>query len=470
MPMATTQRIRDPIHDLIVFDEKDEVDQLAWRLINTPEFQRLRRIRQLGVSEFVFPGATHTRFTHSIGVYHNARRLVRLIDDHLLDSPKRSASQPDLPPSQDRSTVIRLAALLHDIGHGPFSHAFEGARRALARKQGREKINDHEFYSAELIRHPDMAICRVLSELDPDLPEQVAQVIEADDPADIYHAVVSSSFDADRLDYLQRDRYMTGTRAGSVDLEWLMRNLIIELIPLGQEEEDDPNPTMAPTFAFSEKARGAAEDFLLARYRLYTNVYLHKTTRGFEKVVGALIEWLGAPANAAQVGIEGDHPLIRFLVADGDGSVEDYAHLDDVVVWGLIERLGRSTEALPRRLARCLLDRDRPKCLDLSRHFGTSSGMIEGTDNKIRRTFSKQLGKTVFRDYGTTSLYKDLSGVAAKEHKLIRVRTRDGVKEISQFRDTIISEHLKREAAFVRYYFCDSEEYARAYRLMTGGS
>lgn len=469
MPMATTQRIRDPIHDLIVFDEKDEVDQLAWRLINTPEFQRLRRIRQLGVSEFVFPGATHTRFTHSIGVYHNARRLVRLIDEDRIDSPEEPGRN-GTRSSEDRSRVIRVAALLHDIGHGPFSHAFEGARTALARTQGREKIKKHEFYSAELIRHPDMAICKVLSEFDPVLPEQVAQVIEADDPADIYHAVVSSSFDADRLDYLQRDRYMTGTRAGSVDLEWLMRNLIIEDIRLSQEEEDDPSLTTVPTFAFSEKARGAAEDFLLARYRLYTNVYLHKTTRGFEKVVGALIEWLGSPGNAQTVGVEGDNPLIRFLVADGDGSVEDYAHLDDIVVWGLIERLGRSTEADPRRLARCLLDRNRPKCLDLSKHFGTSSGMVEGTGGKIMRTFSEQLGKTVFRDYGTTSLYKDLGGVAAKEHKLIRVRTKDGVKEISRFEDTIISEHLKRETAFVRYCSSDSEEYVRAYRLMTGGS
>jgi len=465
--MATTQRIRDPIHDLIVFDEKDEVDQLAWRLINTPEFQRLRRIRQLGVSEFVFPGATHTRFTHSIGVYHNARRLVRLIDEDRIDSPEEPGRN-GTRSSEDRSRVIRVAALLHDIGHGPFSHAFEGARTALARAQGREKIKKHEFYSAELIRHRDMAIGRFLSEFDPALPEQVAQVIEADDPADIYHAVVSSSFDADRLDYLQRDRYMTGTRAGSVDLEWLMRNLIIELIPLSQEE-DDPNPTTAPTFAFSEKARGAAEDFLLARYRLFTSVYLHKTTRGFEKVVGALIEWLGSPGNAAKVGIEGDHPLIRFLTADGDGSVEDYAHLDDIVVWGLIERLGRSTEAVPRRLARCLLDRDRPKCLDLSRHFGTSSAMIQGTDGKIMRMFSEQLGKTVFRDYGTTSLYKDLGGVAASEHKLIRVRTKDGVKEISRFDDTIISEHLKREAPFVRYYFFNLDEFDRARRIMTEG-
>lgn len=465
-----TQRIRDPIHDLIVFDKKDEIDQVAWRLINTAEFQRLRRIRQLGVSEFVFPGATHTRFAHSIGVYHNARRLVRLIDEHLLDSPKTDAN-PEASASEDRSIVIRLAALLHDVGHGPFSHAFEGARLALAKARGQEKIKKHEYFSGQLIRNETSCVCKVLSDFDPSgtLSDEIAKVIEADDPTDIYHAVVSSSFDADRLDYLQRDRTMTGTRAGSVDLEWLMRNLIVEHIPLGQEE-DDPKPTLAPTFAFAEKARGAAEDFLLARYRLFTNVYLHKTTRGFEKVVAALIEWLGTPGNAGKVGIEGDHPLIRFLTAKGDGSVEDYARLDDMVLWGLIDRLGRSAEELPRALARCLLDRNRPKCLDLSRHFGTSSQMIEGTDGKIRSAFREQLGSTVFRDEASINLYRDVEGVSAKEHKLIRVRTKDGLLEISRFADTIINDHLKKDAKFVRYFFSDRDDFDRAYRIMTEGN
>lgn len=467
MPPPKTQRIRDPIHDLIVFDEKDEIDQLAWRLINTPEFQRLRRIRQLGVSEFVFPGATHTRFAHSVGVYHNARRLVRLIDEHLIDSAEKPVPN-DAALSEDRSVVIRLAALLHDIGHGPFSHAFEGARLALAKARGQEEIKKHEFFSAELIRREGTGIHTVLSKEDDRLPEEIANVIEADDPTDIYHAVVSSSFDADRLDYLQRDRYMTGTRAGSVDLEWLMRNLIVEHIPLGQEE-DDPSPTLAPTFAFAEKARGAAEDFLLARYRLFTNVYLHKTTRGFEKVVAALIEWLGTPGNAERVGIEPDHPLIRFLTADGDGSVEDYARLDDIVVWGLIDRLGRSSEAHPCRLARSLLDRTRPKCLDLSRHFGRQSQVIDSTDRKIQKAFRKQIGGTVFRDAASVNLYRDLDGVTAKEHKLIRVRTQDNVSEISMFPDTIISEHLKKDVSLIRYFFFEPEEFERARQIMTEG-
>ena len=466
MPQRKTQRIRDPIHNLIVFDDKDEIDQLAWQLINTLEFQRLRRIRQLGVSEFVFPGATHTRFSHSIGVYHNARRLIHLIDEHLLDSTETGGGRGK-PPSEDRSIVIRLAALLHDIGHGPFSHAFEGARSALAKAKGQE-IRKHEFFSAELIRQERSGVYRVLSEFDPALPARIAEVLEADDPTDIYHAVVSSSFDADRLDYLQRDRYMTGTQAGSVDLEWLLNNLIIEDIPLGQEEED-VEPTLAPTFAFAEKARTAAEDFLLARYRLFSNVYLHKTTRGFEKVVSAIIQWIGTAGNAESIGIEPDHPLIRFLAADGDGSVEDYAQLDDIMVWGLVDQIGRCSQTQPQALARCLLGRNRPKCLDLSRHFGTDLQLLASTVSKIETKFKGKFGTTVFQDEASLNLYKDLDGVSAKEHKLIRLRAKDAIYEITRFPDTIISEHLKKDMRIVRYYFMERNDFDIAHRIMTEG-
>ena len=111
--LAKTQRIRDPIHGLIVFDKNTPTDMLAWKLIQTPEFQRLRRIKQLGVSELVFPSATHTRFAHSIGVYHIARKLMSVVEQ----SMKKSEYNPK------RAQTVLIASLLHDIGHGPFSHA-----------------------------------------------------------------------------------------------------------------------------------------------------------------------------------------------------------------------------------------------------------------------------------------------------------------------------------------------------------
>src|SRR5690606_2098262 len=106
------------------------------------------------------------------------------------------------------------------------------------------------------------------------------------EPTDIYHAVVSSSFDADRLDYLVRDRHMTGVEAGAIDEDWLIDNLLKFEI---SEPQDDDEPRLVSTFVFRLKGRQAAEDFLLARYRLYSQLYLHKTTRGFEQIIGALL-------------------------------------------------------------------------------------------------------------------------------------------------------------------------------------
>jgi uncharacterized protein len=107
------QRIRDPIHGLIVFDDDGLVDEHVWALLNTPDVQRLRRIKQLGVSEFVFPSASHTRFSHSIGVFHNARRLVSIIKREI------GLKRVDGEFNQDRAKIALFAALLHDIGHGP---------------------------------------------------------------------------------------------------------------------------------------------------------------------------------------------------------------------------------------------------------------------------------------------------------------------------------------------------------------
>jgi HD superfamily phosphohydrolase len=197
------QRVRDPVHGLIVFTAHGEyarVDQAAWQLLNTPEFQRLRRIRQLGVTELTFPGATHTRFAHSMGVFHTARRLGELIKHH-------TSQDADFDPV--RARIATLAALLHDIGHGPFSHAFESVQkhRGVAKR--------HEKWTAEIIRDRNGKISSILeNQFRRGATSEIADMLEAENPTDEYHAIVSSSFDADRLDYLRRDRLMTGSGAG----------------------------------------------------------------------------------------------------------------------------------------------------------------------------------------------------------------------------------------------------------------
>lgn len=128
--MATPrpQRIRDPVHNLIEFGT-DQFEHTLWQVIQTPPFQRLRRIRQLGFSEFVFPGATHTRFAHSLGVFHIARALMRIIQRHIETSGRQYGSH--------QACVPVAAALLHDVGHGMFSHAFEAIGKEFGLVIGR---------------------------------------------------------------------------------------------------------------------------------------------------------------------------------------------------------------------------------------------------------------------------------------------------------------------------------------------
>ncbi|MBN9552105.1 MAG: HD domain-containing protein, partial [Alphaproteobacteria bacterium] len=144
--MPKTQRIRDPLHDLIEFGT-GEFDQFLWSLIDTREFQRLRRVKQLGFSELVYPGATHTRFAHSIGVFHTARELVTLIANRIGEKFE-----------QEKAEIALAAALVHDLGHGPFSHAFEEAIKLLnkdnAKRNGERpppKPKKHEQWTADII-------------------------------------------------------------------------------------------------------------------------------------------------------------------------------------------------------------------------------------------------------------------------------------------------------------------------------
>jgi HD superfamily phosphohydrolase len=137
----SSQRIRDPLHNLIEFDtSRNEFENVLWNVLQTRPFQRLRRVKQLGFSDLVYPGAVHSRFAHSIGVFHTARRLMRVIDRHV---PR---------PEESKMHQALAAALVHDVGHGPFSHAFESVGKRL-----NLKMAEHEHVSDTLIRESEIA-------------------------------------------------------------------------------------------------------------------------------------------------------------------------------------------------------------------------------------------------------------------------------------------------------------------------
>ena len=169
------QRIRDPLHNIIDFGA-DEFDNVLWKVIQTRPFQRLRRIKQLGFSELVYPGATHTRFAHSLGVFHTARQLLKRI----------KYLQGDQNYRDTKAKMALAAALLHDVGHGPFSHAFEEVGKKLNLKMAK-----HETVSDLIIRESE--ISNVLDrELGNGYSSNVADIIKSRGPIDIYCAVVSS--------------------------------------------------------------------------------------------------------------------------------------------------------------------------------------------------------------------------------------------------------------------------------------
>ena len=344
---AKTQRIRDPLHGLIVFKSDNPVDQAAWRLLNCREMQRLRRIRQLGFSDLVYPGATHSRLAHSIGVFHTARRLMDLIE----------TQTTKIDPH--RRVVIMLAALLHDVGHGPFSHAFEGATK----KAGIPK--NHEAWSADIIEG-DSEVHAVLDSIDSKAAGDIARLLKEEEPKDIFATIVSSQFDADRLDYLQRDRLMTGVQFGHVDEDWLFDCLRVGKVTVGTEDPFD-----APCLYLSPKGRRVAEEYLEARYRLYAMVYMHKTTRGAEKILEHLLKLFSADVRSGSI-TASKFPggkLLEFF-ATNNPSLKTYLGLDDAVIWTELGRMADELTGEISELAGRLRDRRLYKCFDFTEKLG----------------------------------------------------------------------------------------------------
>ena len=344
------KRIRDPIHDLIVFDTNDDIDAVAWRLLDCAEFQRLRRIRQLGFSEFVYPGATHTRFSHCIGVFHTARKILKVIRD------LRSNNRYD----KNRAMVSLCAALLHDVGHGPFSHVFEGVSKDLGRKKS------HETWTSEIVTQ-DTQIRKVLASVDKSLPKSVADLIAAEDPVDIYSAIVSSQFDADRLDYLLRDRYMCGVSVGRFDFEWLLANLEIHDVSPVVEGGTAVGETI-PWLVLNSKASDAAEGYLLARYQLYSTIYYHKTTRAAERMLGILLRNVarrlenGSPE---KIGLSKKNPVVQFL-GNRAPNLNSYLQIDDMEVWAFLSEATECKDSSISELANRLRKRALFKPFDIS--------------------------------------------------------------------------------------------------------
>jgi uncharacterized protein len=337
-----TQRIRDPLHDLIEFS-KGELERTLWDVIQTRPFQRLRRVKQLGFSDLVYPGASHSRFAHSIGVFHTARRLMGVVRRHTEDNVTKE-------------NHALAAALVHDLGHGPYSHAFEKVGKRL-----RLELADHEHMSDRLIR--DGEVSEILNRMGSGFANDVADIIKKEGRKTVHNAVVSSQFDADRLDYMRRDRLMTGVRHAAIDFEWLLANLEIGSVSTGVDET--PVGTVE-TFVLGPKAIQAAEAYVLGLFQLYPTVYFHKATRGAEKIFTELLVRVVSLARDRSVratGLPAKNPIIRFAMSPED--IDIALCLDDSVVAGSLSEMADASDAMVSQFAKRLRDRKLFKCVDI---------------------------------------------------------------------------------------------------------
>ncbi len=285
---------RDPVHDYIHVQHKVILD-----LINSREFQRLRRIKQTGAALFTFHGAEHSRFSHSLGVYEVSRRIC---DKFNRNYP--STSEGDGLWDDSERLVVLSAALLHDIGHGPYSHTFE-------------KIfnTNHEELTIQIILSEKTEINQILKTVSPDFPEKVASVIQKNYPNPQVVQLISSQIDADRMDYLLRDAYHTGVNYGRFDISRILR--VIRPYKDG--------------ICFTYSGMHAVEDYIMSRYQMYMQVYFHPVSRGMEVILNHLLK------RAADCYNTPPHPLknnATFLIPffENNWDLEDYLRLDDGVL------------------------------------------------------------------------------------------------------------------------------------------
>ena len=318
---------RDSVHNIIRVNTDSPEGRLTVSLVDTPEFQRLRRIRQLGLAYFAYQAAEHSRFSHSLGAFHLATRMIAKL--------RLSYVIPE-----QAQMAVRIAALLHDIGHGPFSHVIESILGF-----------HHEDFTIEAVLSDKTDIGRLLREFSADLADDVAAIIRGDFEHRALAQLVSSQLDVDRMDYLLRDSLMTGAKYGIFDLEWIIKSIEIN-------EADDHLYVSAPGIY-------AVEDYLQARYYMYRQVYFHRTLRSAEAILRVLLNRaLFLARTGGEVWQAGETPMDRVLSGESL-SLSEHLELDDTDVMFSIKRWQHATDPILADLAKRFLNRRLFKAFDL---------------------------------------------------------------------------------------------------------
>lgn len=332
--------LRDPVHGLVAFE--DEAERVIASLLETREVQRLRRVRQLGLTSLVFPGAEHSRFAHAIGAAHLMNRLLARVENAGSELPA------EMRVDREARRDALAAALLHDLGHGPFSHLFEevlpGARH-------------HEEWTSEAILDSTTEVNKKLLAIDRGMPERVVALLNGTHRLSYLSRAVSGTLDVDRADYLLRDSHMTGVRYGLFDFDWLLRALAFGYVTHARGGE-------WVLAIEGRKGLPPIEGFFLARNAMYQQVYHHKATRAAEALIRGLFLRLGELVRSGQSPDATPDALAR--AARGEKiSLGSYLSLDDAVLLHGFSVWEKSQDAALSDIARRLVVRQLPKTIPL---------------------------------------------------------------------------------------------------------
>jgi HD superfamily phosphohydrolase len=328
MIFGKSRTYNDPIHGAITLDSSDRTESLLIELIDTPEFQRLRRIRQLDIAYFTFHGAEGSRFTHSLGVMALTRRAFDAI----------ATKYPYLEPHR---TVVLVAALLHDLGHGAYSHASEEIFGS-----------NHEIWTLRLLKFGKIA--EVLNSFSPDLITDLERVFTKKYAVPLIYQLISSQIDCDRLDYLERDSYFTGAKYGQLDLDRILLAMCFD--PISQN------------LVINHKGIVAIEHYLTVRYFMYLQIYNHPKNLAARFLLEKIFRRAKVLISAGEPNqIFSDRTVTAWLTQDPQSlTCTEYFASDDTVFNYHIHQWRNHSDRLLADLCRRFLDRDLLRATDIS--------------------------------------------------------------------------------------------------------
>ncbi len=399
--MQPRKIINDPVYGFISVN-----NSLIMKIINHPYYQRLRRIKQMALASFVYPGAVHTRLHHSLGAY------------HLMSIAVQELKLKDVEISEEENIAVKAAILLHDIGHGPYSHALEN---------NVVKGIHHEELSISIMELMNKEMNGALS--------LAIEIFRDNYSKPFLHQLISGQLDMDRLDYLSRDSFYTGVSEGVVGYDRILKMLAVKNNELMVEE----------------KGVHSVEKFLIARRQMYWQVYLHKTVLGIEKMLVKILERAREIYSSKDKGIVVGSPLDYFL-SEFDGEMNDealslFCKLDDADVDFAIKKWTAHKDVVLSTLSTNLLNRNLFTCIVQKNTF--SEALINKEKQRIKKETNveeKDLHYFIFTGEASNTTYKP-------SDDRINILTKSGtIKDISKIENPLIDRTLSYEIK--KNYLC----------------